>query len=193
MTRDAPRVRRAAVGSDFDSDRLEIVRDTVGAVAESMVAEADVTVALHPHVGTWVETDEETRYLLDSIDDTMLGFGPDIGHLYWAGADVPHLFHDFGDRVRGVHLKDYSKDIATRARTDGWSYQETVLAGVWREPGTGTEDLTGMLATLPADWSGPVVIEVDRAAAETPERSIALCGEWMKSKQNDYAPQSSRR
>lgn len=180
MTRDSGRVLQAGGGRYFDQRRLELVRDVVEEVAAAMIDEAGLVVALHPHAGTWIETEEETRYILESTDESVLGFGPDIGHLYWAGADPRKLISDFGSRLQGIHLKDYSKDLADKARNEGWSYQKTVLAGVWREPGTGSENLSEILSAIPSDWTGEVVLEVDRGAVETPELSIQMCGEWMK-------------
>ena len=85
MAKDAVRVARPAVGQDADQDRLERVRDLLAETAGIIRAEG-ITPAFHPHVGTWAETEEETRFILDTVDASVLGFGPDMGHLAWAGA-----------------------------------------------------------------------------------------------------------
>ena len=76
-----------AVGADADDRRLQAVIDRLGAAAEAITSEG-VRPALHPHVGTWIETEAETESVLAAVPDTVLGFGPDTGHLTWAGMDA---------------------------------------------------------------------------------------------------------
>lgn len=177
MSKDAPRVIHPAVGFDHDDARLERVRDLLASTAD-IITGYGIRPAFHPHVGTWAETESDTRFILDTVDSSVLGFGPDIGHLSWAGADTRKLIADYADRIAGVHVKDYREDVAERARAEGWDYRKTVLAGLWVEPGHGTDDIADVLSVLPEEWDGTVMIEVDRGAQDTPEASIALCGEW---------------
>jgi len=170
-------VAHPAVGHDARQDRLEQTRDLLAEIAGIIRAEG-ITPAFHPHVGTWAETEEETRFVLDTVDASILGFGPDMGHLAWAGADAAQLVRDYADRVASVHIKDLDLAVAERARTEGWDYRKTVLAGLWSEPGHGNADVDGFLQALPTDFDGWLVIEVDRGAQPTAEDSVRLCGEW---------------
>jgi len=177
MAMDAPRVARPAVGHEGTKDRLERVRDVFAAMGET-TRKNGVAAAFHPHVGTWAETEVETRFILDTVPADVLSFGPDIGHLGWAGADYQGLIRDYADRVASLHVKDFHDDIARQGRENGWGYQKTVLAGLWAEPGRASVDIDATLAALPETFDGWLVIEVDRGAQETPEESIRLCGEW---------------
>ncbi|MFE4539345.1 sugar phosphate isomerase/epimerase family protein [Streptomyces scopuliridis] len=177
MAKDAERVARPAVGHLADQDRLEKVRDLLAEIAGIIRAEG-VTPAFHPHVGTWAETEEETRFVLDTVDASVLAFGPDLGHLAWAGADATGLVRDYADRVASVHIKDLDLSLAAQARAAGWDYRKTVLAGLWSEPGHGSADIDGFVNALPDDFEGWLIIEVDRGAQPTPEESVRLCGEW---------------
>ncbi|MPY62551.1 sugar phosphate isomerase/epimerase family protein [Streptomyces spongiae] len=179
MNKQAPRVHRPAVGADSSPERLERVRDVFARMGETTRA-GGVTAAFHPHIGTWAETEEETRFILDTVPADVLSFGPDIGHLGWAGADVIGLIRDYGERVASMHVKDYHADIAARGRAEGWTYQQTVLAGLWAEPGHASVDIPATLAALPDSFDGWLVIEVDRGAQPTPEDSVRLCGEWAQ-------------
>lgn len=172
------RVVRPALGTGFDQGRLERVAGFLSRAAVAMQAEG-VAAALHPHVGTWVETEHETRWVLDH-SDPALAFGPDIGHLVWAGADHLALLRDYRDRVAGLHIKDYRAETIRSARSDEASYRGTALRGIWAEPGRGDADLDAVADAVrvrPETWT---VIEVDRPAASTPHESIALCGEWLR-------------
>ncbi|MGY0056721.1 sugar phosphate isomerase/epimerase family protein [Streptomyces sp. LZ34] len=177
MAKDAERVARPAVGHLADRGRLERVRDLLAEIAGIIRAQG-ITPAFHPHVGTWAETEEETRFVLDTVDASVLAFGPDMGHLSWAGADAERLVRDYADRVASVHIKDLDLGLAAKAREAGWDYRKTVLAGLWSEPGRGNADIEGFVGALPEAFDGWLIVEVDRGARPTPEESVRLCGEW---------------
>ena len=97
--RTAPARRQTpAVGEDADDSRLQRVIDRVGAAAEAITAEG-VRPAFHPHVGTWIEIEPEVEALLAGVPDTVLGFGPDTGHLTWAGMDAVAVMDRHADRI----------------------------------------------------------------------------------------------
>src|SRR5579859_1313297 len=86
MGADAVRVRFPAKGMDADEQRLATIAVSIEAVAK-IAAEHGVTVCLHQHVGTWIETGEELSWLLERLDPELVALGPDTGHLAWAGVD----------------------------------------------------------------------------------------------------------
>lgn len=156
-----PRRDHPAVGRDFDPDRLEVVVEGIARCCTAMRAEG-VTAALHPHVGGWVETEHELRTVLDRLDRDLLAFGPDTGHMAWAGMDVPAVLRDYADRIAGVHLKDTFAAGIARAKADDLDYAAATETGrIWAEPGLGDVDLAACVAALPAAFAGDVMIEVD--------------------------------
>lgn len=170
----------AAIGHQYSADRMDILIDYIGQAAE-VVAAAGVVPALHPHVGTWVETESETRSVLDAIPASVLKFGPDTGHLTWAGADLTTLLADYSDRVAGVHIKDLFLDTAIAGRSEGLDYKSTIQRVLWTEPGTGDADFNEIFNALGPGFNGWTVIEVDKGNRPTPEDSIAVCGQWVRS------------
>lgn len=179
MVKGAPRVNHPARGEDSDPDRLGALIEVVGQMAEAM-GELGVRPDLHPHVGTWVETEQEARQVLDRIPSDLLGFLPDLGHLSWAGADVPSLLEDYGTRVSFVHVKDYRPDVAHEAMTRDWGYQKTVMQGLWVEPGRGGLDIRALVGLLPADFRGHLMVEVDRPDIADPYESAVASAAWMR-------------
>lgn len=175
-----PRFLRPAVGFMGSPSRLEGVRDYIGAAATAIAAEG-ILGALHPHIGSWVETEEEARFVLDTIPASVLKFGPDSGHLAWAGADPARLVGDYSDRISCLHIKDYHKAIAERSRTGALDYRATVRSGLWAEPGSGDADFAGLFDALGEDRDPWVVIEVDRGTLPSAADSIARCGQWLRS------------
>lgn len=179
MSPDAPRVLHPAQGNAFDPKRLERLTKLIDTIAGAMVAEG-VRPALHPHIGTWIETEAEARTVLEAIDPELLGFGPDTGHLAWAGADVRGLIADYAERVASVHVKDCRLSIAERGRERSLGYRETVLAGLWAEPGRGELELEAMLDALPVQFDGWLIVEVDRPDIPDPLESARASASWMK-------------
>ena len=175
---DRDRFEKPAIGAFFDQGRLDDVTNRIGRCAEAMRAEG-IHAALHPHVGTWIETEAEARHVLDSIDPKTLGFGPDTGHLSWAGADVGALFTDYRDRVLAMHLKDIRLDIRDELIAEGKTYGESALRGLWAEPGLGQVDMSKYIAMLGPDFNGWIVVEVDRPTMD-PFESAKVSAAWMR-------------
>lgn len=163
MAKDAPRVLHPAIGYVFDEKRFETVLSLIDK-ASAVIGREGLLAALHPHIGTWIETEKETRAVLDAIPAKQLGFGPDTGHLTWAGADVISLLTDYRERIHAVHIKDCLLDVLDLNKKAGSSYRDTVIDGLWIEPGRGNLDLTAMLAALGPDFDGWLIAEVDYPA-----------------------------
>ncbi|MEU4227813.1 sugar phosphate isomerase/epimerase [Nonomuraea sp. NPDC026600] len=170
----AERLATPAVGAASDPARLDTVIENLARTCEVIVAEG-LRPCLHPHVGTWIETERETRAVLDAIAPGLLAFGPDTGHLRWAGADPAALIAHYRDRVGAAHLKD----IHTAVAAQGGDYWEATFARhLWTEPGQGDVDLEAALAALPEDFAGWLVIEVDVPDHRTAKDSAVLSRRW---------------
>jgi inosose dehydratase len=179
--RTAPARRQTpAVGVDADASRLQTVIDRIGAAAEAITAEG-VRPALHPHVGTWVEIEPEVEAVLAGVPDTVLGFGPDTGHLTWAGMNAVAVMDRHADRIAAVHVKDVRLDQAKEANAADADYTGSTRGPhqVWTEPGRGDVDLVGALATLPSDFAGWVIVEVDVPEAPTNLESTEISARWV--------------
>jgi inosose dehydratase len=150
-----------AVGYLADDERLKRITDGLVAAADVMQAEG-VTPALHPHVGTWVETEPEVRAVLDLSKGSSLAFGPDTGHLFWGGADPARLVKEYASRVACLHIKDVDAKAAADAAANGDEYMAATFGRhVWTEPGRGDVDLDAVIAALPDGFDGWAVLEVD--------------------------------
>jgi len=166
-----------SAGRPVDRDLLSRAARTFEEVGAAMT-EHGVRACLHGHVGTPVESLEEVEFVLEATDPELVGFGPDVGHLAWAGADPVPVLERHRDRTGAVHLKDVRLDVAERGREHGWGYLECVRAGIWAEPGRGNVDLDGVLGAL-AGFSGWLVVEVDRPTGPSLLESTRACFEWV--------------
>ncbi len=174
------RIAQPAVGAAFDDALLQRTIDTLGPACEAITSEG-VRPALHPHVGSLIEVEDEIRQVLDAIPAAVLGFGPDTGHLSWAGMNAAAMMSEYADRIAAVHLKDVHLDQAQLARDAGASYHQATRDDfiIWTEPGRGDVDLEAALDTLPESFSGWVMVEVDVPEAATNLGSTQLSAAWV--------------
>jgi inosose dehydratase len=121
---------------------------------------AGVPAALHPEVGSFVESPQEIEAVLDRVD---LGLCLDTGHVAIGGGDPVALARDLGDRIRHVHLKDVSGEQLTRVRRGEVDVETAWEQGLFCTFGEGEVDLTGVLAEL-SSYDGWLVVEQDRIA-----------------------------
>jgi len=175
---DSIRLRKPAIGAGAERGRLDLVTGQIGRTAEVLKGEG-VAAALHPHIGTWIETEDEARHVLGAVGSDILGFGPDTGHLAWARADVMALFRDFRDRIPMLHVKDIEIKARDESLASGRTYPQTVLAGLWSEPGQGDLPLEELMAALGPNFDGWVFIEVDRPAL-APFESAQASAQWAR-------------
>jgi inosose dehydratase len=173
---DRRRRDRPAVGEAYSEARIATIARTVAAVGATF-RRYGIRACLHPHVGTWIETEAEVRTVLDMTDPHDVGFGPDTGHLAWAGADPAALIDDYRARTHVVHLKDVSVAIASRVREEQLDYASSVRAHIWAEPGRGDVDLAAVLQVL-APFDGWLIVEVDVPSQPTHDAAAQVSADW---------------
>lgn len=76
-----------------------------------------------------------------------------------------------------THIKDIRLDVRDAGRAAGKSYGETVLDGLWTEPGGGSVDIAGPIQALGPDFDGWLVVEVDRPTCD-PFESAKISARW---------------
>jgi len=174
------RMARPALGAGFDEDRFQLVVDNVGRVSEALQAEG-LRPLLHSHIGGAIETEEEITRLLDTLGASVLGFGPDTGHMRWAGIDVPAIIRRYADRIGGIHIKDVFPDYLDPASREGMGYRKMAdTQRVWAEPGLGVIDFDAVVAAMPEDYDGDYMIEVDKPSVASVFESHRMSYDWAK-------------
>ena len=114
---------RTAVGAGFDEGRLARAIDNCGTVCRVLRAEG-LRPLHHSHVGGVFETEGEIVRLLDDLGPDVIGFGPDTGHLRWAGIEPAPFIRRYADRIGGIHIKDCFPDLLAAGSRAGMSYQQ---------------------------------------------------------------------
>jgi inosose dehydratase len=126
-----------------------------------------VEAALHPHMGTMIESGAETRRVLDG---SHIGLCVDTGHLAAAGADPSAIVAVDPARVRHVHLKDVDSALADRVADGSLTFADAVRDGMFVPLGTGNVDVTGIVDLLEgAGYQGWYVLEQDVMLPDEPD------------------------
>ncbi|MEE4542266.1 TIM barrel protein [Streptomyces sp. V4-01] len=155
----------AATGTDgydtrpaLDDDgwtRLLANLDRISASA----AAAGLTATLHPHVGTMIESGEETQRVLEGCG---IGLCLDTGHLLVGGGDPVAVARRWPDRVAHVHLKDVRLALARRVRAGETTYTAAVADGMYTRLGAGDVDIAAIVRLLEdSGYAGWYVLEQD--------------------------------
>jgi inosose dehydratase len=128
---------------------------------EAIAAGNGLTVALHPHVGTLIESEEQVRLALERLD---VGWCLDTGHLLIGGTDPAAFVRGHGDRIVHAHLKDVDTTIAARLRSGQLSLLSATRQGLFVPLGRGDAGIASVLEALALHgYDGWLVLEQDTA------------------------------
>jgi inosose dehydratase len=137
-----------------------------------------ITLAYHHHMGAYVESPADIDRLMALTDPAKVGLLFDTGHAYFGGATDPlPLLQRHAARVVHVHCKDVRPALISRARNEGWSFLNGVLAGTFTVPGDGVIDYDAVLDTLhESGYQGWLVVEAEQDPAVAPSYAYAKKG-----------------
>lgn len=128
---------------------------------ESLVGEYGLTVAVHPHAGTLIETAEQVERAMEVLE---VGWCLDTGHLTIGGADPVQFARSHGDRVVHVHLKDVDANVAADFRAGRRSLLDATRHGLFLPLGKGDARIAEVMDALQAHgYDGWLVLEQDTA------------------------------
>lgn len=150
-THHAGRIGVAQALPDHEFRRFACQADEI---ARLVAAETGLATAFHPHCAGWVETPDEVDRLLTLTDADAMGLVFDTAHHVYGcgrpddGREAAAGVARFWGRIRTVHLKDCSAEIAARARAEGWDYGHAVASGLYCELGQGSIDFAAVVDAL---------------------------------------------
>ncbi len=128
-------------------------------MVEEIGARRGLSVVLHPHYGTEIESPEDVQRFLEGCDT---GLCLDTGHSMVGGGDPVALTESAAARIRHVHLKDVNRELAERVVSGDLPYEEAVRDGLYRPLGDGDVDFRRVLDALGgAGYDGWYVLEQD--------------------------------
>ncbi len=152
-------------------------------VARAVKRETGLRTVFHHHIGTWVETPEETATFLSMTDPGVLGLVFDTGHYRFGGGDPVEGLRRHADRVWHVHFKDHDPRVAEQSRRNEWDAIQSVAHGVFCELGHGDVDFPAVIQVLKdIGYDGWIVVEQDvLPGMGTPKESAQRNRDYIRS------------
>ena len=96
----------------------------------------------HHHLGTVVQTKEETSRLMEMTDPSKVSLLFDTGHAFVGDGDVMGLLEATIDRIKHVHFKDVRPEKMEESKKLERSFLDSFLNGMFTVPGDGMIDFT---------------------------------------------------
>lgn len=128
-----------------------------------IAAKYGIKVAYHHHMGTVIQTREETNRLMANTDPSKVGLLYDTGHIAVSDGEYMPLLEDNIDRVVHVHFKDVRKDKEKDSREKGLTFQGSFLNGMFTVPGDGDLDFKPVFKLLTEhNYKGWIVVEAEQ-------------------------------
>ena len=159
------------VMNDAEWDRFCEGLSKLGRVAR----ERGFKLCYHHHMGTVVQTAEETDRMMANTDPEAVFLCYDTGHFTFAGEDPLAMLRKYVDRVGHVHLKDMRLDVVEQARRSGWSFLTAVRNGAFTVPGDGDVDFDPVFALLAeAKYQGWLLVEAEQDPAKADPLAYAI-------------------
>ena len=101
--------------------------DRLGKIA----ADRGFKLCFHHHMGTVVQTSEETDRMMSNTDPRYVFLCYDTGHFTFAGEDPLAMLKKYVDRVGHVHLKDMRLSVVKQVREQNMSFLQAVRSGAF--------------------------------------------------------------
>ena len=135
------------------------------------------TKGFHHHMGTVVQTSEETDRMMSNTDPDLVFLCYDTGHFTFAGEDPLAMLKKYVDRVGHVHLKDMRLPVVEEARKNNWSFLTSVRNGAFTVPGDGDVDFDPVFKVLAdAGYKGWLLVEAEQDPAKANPLEYAMKG-----------------
>lgn len=140
-----------------------------------LAQEKGMTLTIHHHMGTGVQTAAEIDRLMELTDPSLVFLLFDTGHLKFSGEDPLAVLKKYATRVRHVHLKDLRREVYEEVKSKKMSFLDAVRAGVFTVPGDGMIDFKPVFDTLKeTGYEGWMVVEAEQDPARANPFEYAL-------------------
>lgn len=137
--------------------------------------EYGISLTFHHHMGTVVQTAEETERLMAGTDPEYVSLLFDSGHFAYCGEDPVAMVTKYVNRIKHVHLKDIRPDVVEKVKADDMSFLAGVRAGAFTIPGDGCVDFPSIFKVLEeADYEGYMVVEAEQDPAKANPLEYAI-------------------
>ena len=140
-----------------------------------IAADRGFKLCFHHHMGTVVQTSEETDRMMQNTDPRYVFLCYDTGHFTFAGEDSLTMLKKYVDRVGHVHLKDMRLSVVADVKKNNWSFLQAVRNGSFTVPGDGDVDFDPVFKLLSeAGYEGWLLVEAEQDPAKANPMEYAM-------------------
>jgi len=159
----------------LSEDDWKLLISRINEISKMMIDE-NMPLAYHHHMGTVIETEDETRRLIESTSNSVKLL-IDTGHMLFAGGNSIKLIEDFMERIIHVHCKDIRKDVLEKSLKNDSTFRQAFLDGAFTVPGDGCIDYKPFLTVLKnRNYEGWLVVEAEQDPAKANPFEYAKIG-----------------
>ena len=159
----------------LSEDEWKLLISRINEISKMMIDE-NMPLAYHHHMGTVIETEDETRRLIESTSDSVKLL-IDTGHMLFAGGNSIKLTEDFMERIIHVHCKDIRKNVLEKSLKNDSTFRQAFLDGAFTVPGDGCIDYKPFLTVLKnRNYEGWLVVEAEQDPAKANPFEYAKIG-----------------
>lgn len=129
----------------------------------------------HHHMGTVVQTAEETDRMMANTSSDKVFLCYDTGHFTFAGEDPLLMLQKYASRVGHVHLKDMRRGVVDQVKPNGWSFLKAVREGAFTVPGDGCVAFDSVFELLEkSGYEGWLLVEAEQDPAKANPLEYAI-------------------
>ena len=159
----------------LSEDEWQLLISRINEISKMMIDE-NMPLAYHHHMGTVIETEDETRRLIESTSDSVKLL-IDTGHMLFAGGNSIKITEDFMERIIHVHCKDIRKNVLEKSLKNDSTFRQAFLDGAFTVPGDGCIDYKPFLTVLKnRNYEGWLVVEAEQDPAKANPFKYAKIG-----------------
>jgi len=159
----------------LSEDEWKLLISRINEISKMMIDE-NMPLAYHHHMGTVIETEDETRRLIEGTSDSVKLL-IDTGHMLFAGGNSIKLTEDFMERIIHVHCKDIRKNVLEKSLKNDNTFRQAFLDGAFTVPGDGCIDYKPFLTVLKnRNYEGWLVVEAEQDPAKANPFEYAKIG-----------------
>jgi len=159
----------------MNDEEWKVLTDGLNRLGRIAKEEYGISLTYHHHMGTVVQTAEETDRLMEMTDPEYFSLLYDTGHFTFCGEDPLAMVKKHVKRIKHVHLKDVRPEVLERVHAENMSFLDAVRAGAFTVPGDGAIDYDPIFKVLEdAGYEGWMLVEAEQDPAKANPLEYAI-------------------
>jgi len=161
-------------------DLKEIAR-TCELLGKRIREELGMKFGVHAHLGSQIQDERETMYLMENTKPENVQFVLDTGHITMAGMDPVALAKKLGNRVIEYHFKDTKREDKGGTKNVPKPDRDMMNDPYFYPMGEGGVDFPAIVAYLKSiNWRGHLNVELDTSPWRPPKESARITANYIR-------------